>query len=142
MAIKLYKGDLPAGLDFGPTSPSTPKRWASIRGATSCAWCSSRRATAMPISCSSTARPTTRRGSRRCSTIRDVLKIFHFARFDVAMLKHYLGVETGPLYCTKIASKLTRTYTDQHGLKDLVRELLGHRAQQAAAELRLGRPCA
>ena len=56
---------------------------------------------------------------------REVLKIFHFARFDVAALKHYLGVETGPLYCTKIASKLTRTYTDRHGLKDLVKELLG-----------------
>ncbi len=56
---------------------------------------------------------------------RAVLKIFHFARFDVAMLKRYLGVETGPIYCTKIASKLVRTYTDRHGLKDLCRELLG-----------------
>ena len=54
-----------------------------------------------------------------------VLKIFHFARFDVAVLKHYLGVETTPIYCTKIASKLVRTYTDRHGLKDLVGELLG-----------------
>ena len=54
----------------------------------------------------------------------DVLKIFHFARFDVAAFRHYLGVETMPLYCTKIASKLTRTYTDRHGLKDLCRELL------------------
>ncbi len=53
------------------------------------------------------------------------LKIFHFARFDVAVLKQYLGVETSPLYCTKIASKLARTYTDRHGLKDLVGELLG-----------------
>jgi ribonuclease D len=56
---------------------------------------------------------------------RSVVKIFHFARFDIAMLKRYLGVETGPLYCTKIASKLVRTYTDRHGLKDLCRELLG-----------------
>ena len=54
-----------------------------------------------------------------------VLKIFHYARFDVAVLKHYLGVDTAPLYCTKIASKLARTYTDRHGLKDLCRELLG-----------------
>ena len=52
------------------------------------------------------------------------LKIFHFARFDVAVLEHYLGVMTSPIYCTKIASKLARTYTDRHGLKDLVRELL------------------
>jgi ribonuclease D len=51
-------------------------------------------------------------------------KLFHFARFDIAMFRQYLGVDTGPLYCTKIASKLVRTYTDKHGLKDLVRELL------------------
>lgn len=54
-----------------------------------------------------------------------VTKIFHFARFDVAVLKHYLGVDAFPLYCTKIASKLVRTYTDRHGLKDLIKELLG-----------------
>ena len=54
-----------------------------------------------------------------------VLKLFHFARFDVAVLRHAFGIVTGPVYCTKIASKLTRTYTDRHGLKDLVRELLG-----------------
>lgn len=53
-----------------------------------------------------------------------VTKIFHFARFDVAILYQYLGVVTDPVYCTKIASKLTRTYTDRHGLKDLVREFL------------------
>ncbi len=55
----------------------------------------------------------------------DVLKIFHYARFDIAAFKHWLGVDTKPLYCTKIASKLCRTYTDRHGLKDLTRELLG-----------------
>ncbi len=54
-----------------------------------------------------------------------VLKIFHYARFDIAAFKHWLGVDTKPLYCTKIASKLCRTYTDRHGLKDLTRELLG-----------------
>jgi ribonuclease D len=56
---------------------------------------------------------------------RSVLKLFHFARFDVAVLRHYLGADIQPLYCTKIASKLVRTYTDRHGLKDLCRELLG-----------------
>lgn len=56
---------------------------------------------------------------------RSVLKLFHFARFDVAVLRHYLGADIEPLYCTKIASKLVRTYTDRHGLKDLCRELLG-----------------
>ena len=55
----------------------------------------------------------------------DVTKIFHFARFDVAVMKKYLGVDTTPVYCTKIASKLVRTYTDRHGLKDLCRELGG-----------------
>jgi ribonuclease D len=55
----------------------------------------------------------------------NILKIFHFARFDLAVLYNALGVMPGPVYCTKIASRLTRTYTDKHGLKDIVRELLG-----------------
>jgi ribonuclease D len=54
-----------------------------------------------------------------------VLKLFHFGRFDIAVLHHYLGVLAGPVYCTKIASKLVRTFTDRHGLKDLCRDLLG-----------------
>ena len=53
------------------------------------------------------------------------LKLFHFARFDIAMMAHGLGVMARPIYCTKIASRLARTYTDKHGLKDLCRELLG-----------------
>ena len=52
-------------------------------------------------------------------------KIYHFGRFDLAAIHHYLGVTAGPVFCTKIASKLTRTYTDRHGLKNLVEELLG-----------------
>lgn len=55
---------------------------------------------------------------------RELVKIFHYARFDVAVIAHYLGVHCAPLWCTKIASKLARTYTDRHGLKDLCRELL------------------
>ena len=55
----------------------------------------------------------------------NIVKIFHFARFDLAALYNALGVMTQPVYCTKIASRLTRTYTDRHGLKDLCRELLG-----------------
>jgi ribonuclease D len=54
-----------------------------------------------------------------------ILKIFHFARFDLGMLFNRLGVMPAPVYCTKIASRLTRTYTDRHGLKDLARDLLG-----------------
>jgi ribonuclease D len=54
-----------------------------------------------------------------------VEKLFHFARFDLGVLQRYLGVQCRPVYCTKIASKLARTYTDRHGLKDLCREMLG-----------------
>ncbi|MDB5500202.1 MAG: 3-5 exonuclease [Tardiphaga sp.] len=64
-----------------------------------------------------------------------VLKIFHFGRFDIAMLLNHLGVLTAPVYCTKIASRLARTYTDRHGLKDVTRELLGidiSKAQQSS----------
>ena len=63
------------------------------------------------------------------------LKIFHFARFDLAVIRHYLGLDVAPVYCTKIASKLARTYTDRHGLKDLSRELLNldmSKAQQSS----------
>ena len=64
-----------------------------------------------------------------------VLKIFHFGRFDIAMMSRYLGVEARPVYCTKIGSKLARTYTDRHGLKDVARELAGvdlSKAQQSS----------
>jgi len=54
----------------------------------------------------------------------NVLKLYHFARFDLAIMRRYLGVLAGPVYCTRTASKLARTYTDKHGLKDLVKELL------------------
>jgi ribonuclease D len=56
---------------------------------------------------------------------KSVLKIFHFARFDIATMFNTFGAMAGPVYCTKIASRLVRTYTDKHGLKDLTRELLG-----------------
>ncbi len=72
---------------------------------------------------------------RRVLTDPGVLKIFHFGRFDIAMFALHLGVTTTPVYCTKIASKLARTYTDRHGLKDVTRELLGvelSKAQQSS----------
>jgi len=62
---------------------------------------------------------------KRLLTDPGVLKIFHFGRFDIAMFLLHLNVVTAPVYCTKIASKLVRTYTDRHGLKDLVKEMLG-----------------
>ena len=79
---------------------------------------------------------------KRLLTDPGVLKLFHFGRFDTGMFQLHLGVETRPVYCTKIASKLARTYTDRHGLKDVVRVLVGvdlSKAQQSsdwgAAEL-------
>jgi len=72
---------------------------------------------------------------KRLLTDPKVLKLFHFGRFDIGMFQLHLGVETRPVYCTKIASKLARTYTDRHGLKDVVRELVGvdlSKAQQSS----------
>lgn len=72
---------------------------------------------------------------KRVLTDPKILKIFHFGRFDIAMFQLHLGVMTTPVYCTKIASKLARTYTDRHGLKDVSRELLGvdmSKAQQSS----------
>ncbi|RAK64437.1 ribonuclease D [Phenylobacterium kunshanense] len=72
---------------------------------------------------------------KRLLTDPAVLKIFHFGRFDIAMFSLHLGVVTAPVYCTKIASKLARTYTDRHGLKDVTKELLGvdiSKAQQSS----------
>ena len=67
-----------------------------------------------------------------------VLKLFHFGRFDLATLYQAFGVMAGPVYCTKIASRLARTYTDKHGLKDLVRELLGVDLSKQQQLVRLG----
>ena len=70
----------------------------------------------------------------------DRVKLFHFARFDLAAIRHYLGVVAAPVYCTKIASRLVRTYTDRHGLKELVRELLGQEVSKAQQSSDWGAP--
>ena len=70
----------------------------------------------------------------------DRVKLYHFARFDLAAIEHYLGVVAAPVYCTKIASRLVRTYTDRHGLKDLVRELLGQELSKAQQSSDWGGP--
>ena len=64
-------------------------------------------------------------GLKRLLADESILKLFHFGRFDLAVLKHFLGIMPRPVYCTKVASRLARTFTDRHGLKDLVKELLG-----------------
>ncbi len=68
------------------------------------------------------------------------LKLYHFARFDLAAIKQYLGVVAAPVYCTKIASKLVRTYTDRHGLKELVRELCGQEVSKQQQSSDWGAP--
>jgi len=123
--IHLHKGDLPDGLDLGPvvavdteTLGLKPHRdrlclvQLSAGDNTAHLVQIPRGALAAPRLTALFSNPT-------------VLKIFHFARFDVAVLKRHLGVDVAPLYCTKIASKLVRTYTDRHGLKDLCAELAG-----------------
>ncbi len=125
MAIKLYKGDLPAGLDFGRAVAVDTETLGLIprRDKLCLVQLSSGDGNAHLVQLD--------RATYDCPNLKALMvnpavtKIFHFARFDVAALKHYLGIDTAPLYCTKIASKLTRTYTDKHGLKDLIKEQLG-----------------
>src|SRR5882724_3588281 len=125
MAIKIYKGDLPAGLDLGPEIAVDTETLGlnPLRDKLCVVQLSSGDGNAHLVQLDRATYDAPR--LKALLENRSVLKIFHFAHFDVATLKPYLGVETGPLYCTKIASKLTRTYTDRHGLKDLVKELLG-----------------
>jgi ribonuclease D len=125
MSIKLYKGDLPQGVDFGSSVAVDTETMGLLprRDKLCVVQLSSGDGNAVLVQLD--------RGSYDAPHLKalladpNVTKIFHYARFDVAVLKQYLGVDTFPLYCTKIASKLTRTYTDRHGLKDLVKELLG-----------------
>ena len=123
--IELHRGDLPAGLDFGASVAVDSETMGLKVGRD--------RLCLVQLSA----------GDGRCHLVQlsqegydapnlkrlladpKVLKIFHFARFDLAVIRHHLGVDCQPVYCTKIASKLVRTYSDRHGLKDLCRELLG-----------------
>jgi ribonuclease D len=125
MKIHLHKGDLPAGLDLGPlvaidteTLGLNPNRDRLCLAQLSAGdgVCH-----AVQFAVGQYAAP----NLKKLLVDTKVTKLFHFARFDIAMFRRYLGVDCKPVYCTKIASKLVRTYTDRHGLKDLVRELLG-----------------
>lgn len=125
MAIKLYKGDLPTGLDFGTsvavdteTLGLVPRRDKLCLVQLSAG---DGNAHLVQVDRASYDAP----NLKALFADAGITKIFHYARFDVAVIKYYLGVDVTPIYCTKIASKLTRTYTDRHGLKDLVKELLG-----------------
>jgi ribonuclease D len=125
MAIKLYRGDLPADLSFGPivaidteTMGLNPHRDRLCLVQLSAG---DGNAHLVQIPKGQVKAP------RLAALIADpkVLKLFHFGRFDIAVLEHALGVHCEPVYCTKIAAKLTRTFTDRYGLKDLCRDLLG-----------------
>ena len=124
MKIHFHEGDLPAGVDFGKsvaidteTLGLNPQRdalcLAQLSGGDG--HCHIVRFDRKTYHAPNTV---------RLLTDPDVVKIFHYARFDVAVLQRFLKTETGPVWCTKIASKLVRTYTDKHGLKDVVKELL------------------
>jgi ribonuclease D len=123
-SIHLHKGDLPAGLDFGKSvAVDTETLGLNVNRDRLCLiQLSGGDGNAHLLQFDGTYE-TPR--LKALLTDPSVLKIFHFARFDIAVLQKYLGVDTAPLYCTKIVSKLVRTYTDRHGLKDLVGELLG-----------------
>ena len=125
MAIKLYKGDLPTTLEFGSSVAIDTEALGlnPLRDKLCLVQLSSGDGNAHLLQLDRSSYDAPRLKALLANP--DVLKIFHYARFDVATLKHYLGVDSRPLYCTKIASRLSRTYTDRHGLKDLVKELLG-----------------
>jgi len=124
MKIRLHKGDLPNGLDLGPvvavdteTLGLVPARdrlcLVQLSGGEGSAHLVQFRRDQYDAP-----------NLKRLLADASVLKLYHFARFDLAIMRKYLGVIAGPVYCTRTASKLARTYTDKHGLKDLVKELL------------------
>ena len=124
-SVSLHKGDLPSGLDFGDSVAIDTETLGLVpRRDRLCVVQLSRgdgSAHVVQIA------PGQKQAPNLVKLLADpkITKLFHFARFDIAVLYSAFGTMAAPLYCTKIASKLVRTYTDRHGLKDLVRELLG-----------------
>ncbi|PZP56326.1 MAG: ribonuclease D, partial [Micavibrio aeruginosavorus] len=124
MTIYLYENDLPDGLDFG----------ASVAIDTETMGLNPARDRLCLVQLSSgdgnahlvqfTGKNYAAPNLRKLLEDQNVLKIFHFGRFDIAVMQAYLGVVATPVYCTKIASRLCRTFTDRHGLKDLCRDLI------------------
>ena len=125
MTIRLHAGDLPDGYDAG-SSVAIDTETLGLKPHRD-------RLCVVQLSCGDGSADVVQiaRGQTRAPNLERLLadpavtKIFHYARFDVAVLYNAFGIMASPVYCTKIASKLVRTYTDRHGLKDLVRELLG-----------------
>jgi ribonuclease D len=125
MTIRVHNGDLPAQVDFGvAVAIDTETLGLDVRRDRLCVVQLSSgdgSAEIVQIAPGQTRAP----NLEKLLADRNVLKLFHFGRFDMAVLRHAFGIMPEPVYCTKIASKLARTYTDRHGLKDLTRELMG-----------------
>ena len=125
MSIELYKNDLPDGLDLGNSVAIDTETMGlnPMRDRLCVVQLSSGDGNAhiVQIEQGQTSAP------NLCKLLTDtkVLKLFHFGRFDIAALENHFGVRTSPVYCTKIAAKLVRTFTDRHGLKNLLQESLG-----------------
>lgn len=135
MAIEIHEGDLPAGLDFGGAAAIDTETMGLNPGRD--------RLCVVQLSAGDGNAHLVRfhNGTYDAPNLIQLLedpavtKIFHFARFDIAVLERYLGVRAAPVYCTKIASRIARTYTDRHSLKDLAAELIGvelSKAQQSS----------
>lgn len=122
--ITLHKGDLPEGLDLGPIIAVDTEAMGlnPVRDNLTLVQISAGDGKAHLVQLS---RDYDCPNLKALMTDPKVLKIFHFARFDVVMMKRWMGVTCAPIWCTKIASRLARTYTDRHGLKDVAREVAG-----------------
>lgn len=125
MTYHLYEGDLPASLDLGPlvAVDSETMGLQPTRDRLCLVQLSAGDGEAHLVRIAAGQRAAPRLAALMIDPA--VTKLFHYARFDIAAIGHHLGAWPGPVYCTKVASKLVRTYTDRHGLKDLCRELLG-----------------
>jgi len=124
MSIELHKGDLPDGLDFGECVAIDTETLGlrPHRDRLCLVQLSAGDGNAHLVQFAKDAYDAP--NLKRILADKNVTKIFHFGRFDLAILQRYLGVLAEPVFCTKIASRLARTYTDRHGLKDICRELL------------------
>lgn len=132
--IILHKGDLPEGFDPGPVIAVDTEAMGlnPLRDHLTLIQLSSGDGRAHLVQLS---RDYDCPNLKRVLTDPDILKIFHFARFDLAMMTRWMGIVCAPVWCTKIASRLARTYTDRHGLKDVAREMAGvdmSKAQQSS----------
>jgi ribonuclease D len=124
MSLHLHRGDLPDGVSFGASVAIDTETMGLNPGRDRLCLVQLSAGDGVCHLVQVAQGQTTAPNLIRLLTDPAVLKIFHFARFDLAILRHSLGVMTAPVYCTKIASRLTRTFTDRHGLKDLAKDLV------------------